>query len=234
MTTQLERIDKTDQARKRVTEYDILRVIATLLVVLGHATYLSHVSAYGGCDYLTASSDPSLFHRAVSRLASFIYLFHMPLFMALSGAIFSRSFARKKYNFSMLLIEKGKRLLIPFFIVGALYAFPLKCLAGYYAHSNHLFRDFLLGQMFIRDDTHLWFLPTLFAIYIICYLAETYWPGHTRWKLCLMFCAYLLNRLLERHWQTPMEMTLWFYLGYQFENVRYFHGGGGDSGNTFY
>lgn len=231
MTTRTEGFDQPAQAQERIAEYDILRVIVTLLVVLGHATYLSHVSAYGGRDYWTSFSVPSLFHRAVSKLTGFIYLFHMPLFMALSGALFRRSLVRKKYDLKRLLIEKGKRLLVPFFVVGILYSFPVKYISGYYASSSSLLRDFLVGQVLIRDDTHLWFLPTLFVVFVICYLLETYWPGHVRWKLGLAVCIFVVNRLLERHWQTPMEMTLWFYLGYQFENRRK-SGGEKYGGNT--
>ncbi len=211
----------TGSSASHVAEYDVLRVIVTLLVVLGHATYVSHVTKYGGCDYSVFFSGASLFQRCVSSLSGLIYLFHMPLFMALSGALFYRSFEKGKYmSFKALVLEKGRRLLIPYFIVGVLYSFPLKYFSGYYAGSEHLFRDLIMGQVLIRDDTHLWFLLVLFCIFIVAYLLETFWPGHVYWKLGLMFCAYAANRLIGWRSQSIMEMTFWFYLGFWFEPRR--------------
>ena len=74
-----------------ITEYDTLRVIVTLLVIIGHSTYYYIMTQYGGCDY-TAFTLPKLsnFYRMAEYMVSIIYLFHMPLYMALSGALYRR------------------------------------------------------------------------------------------------------------------------------------------------
>ena len=39
--------------------YDILRVVATILVVIGHCTYFKISTPYGGCDYSYLFGDTS-------------------------------------------------------------------------------------------------------------------------------------------------------------------------------
>ena len=75
----------------RVLIYDWVRLIATILVIIGHSTYYYIMTQYGGCDY-TAFTLPKLsnFYRMAEYMVSIIYLFHMPLYMALSGALYRR------------------------------------------------------------------------------------------------------------------------------------------------
>ena len=137
------------RAEQSRAAYDILRVIATLLVVIGHCTYLTISTKYGGCDY--SYLDKSFVFKVVSKLTSFIYLFHMPLFIALSGALFAKSLDRGRYaSFMELLNKKAKRLVIPFIVVTLFYAVPIKFLSGYYNASTSLFSDILIGQVLIQ------------------------------------------------------------------------------------
>ena len=72
-----------------VIEYDILRVIVTLLVIIGHCTYFRILTPYGGCDYTEFTfPSTSMFYRITEYASTLIYKFHMPLYMALSGALF--------------------------------------------------------------------------------------------------------------------------------------------------
>ena len=66
--------------KKRVDEYDLLRVIATVLVVIGHSCYL----IMGGVRYEVQTDvswvyDSNLF-RIVRFISGWAYGFHMPLF----------------------------------------------------------------------------------------------------------------------------------------------------------
>lgn len=47
-----------EKTKNRIVEYEMLRVIVTLLVVVGHCTYISIVTPYGGVDY-TAVFQPT-------------------------------------------------------------------------------------------------------------------------------------------------------------------------------
>lgn len=80
---------ESSEQRKNVAEYDILRVIVTLLVIIGHCTYYVISTQYGGCDYTNLTlPEPSIFWRLAEPFTALIYLFHMPLYMALSGALY--------------------------------------------------------------------------------------------------------------------------------------------------
>ena len=74
---------------KNIVEYDLLRVILTLLVIIAHCTYFKIISPYGGCDYtMFTLPKMSILYRLFLRITGLIYTFHMPLYMALSGALF--------------------------------------------------------------------------------------------------------------------------------------------------
>ena len=76
--------------------WDILRGIAMLLVVLGHA----------------GLARESLLNRA-------IYAFHMPLFMVISGFFFH--FSLQRHSFRENLRRKAVQLLLPVLLIGTLY-----------------------------------------------------------------------------------------------------------------
>ena len=136
----------------------------TILVVIGHSTYYSIVTEYGGVDYagmMRANGvNDAVVHKMLSVVTGAIYSFHMPLFMALSGALFSRS---KTRDFLPFVKNKAQRLLLPFAVVALFVSVPLKYLAGYWDGSENIFRDVFVGQYLIQGNTHLWFFVTLFC-----------------------------------------------------------------------
>lgn len=75
---------------KRITQLDVIKGIAIILVVLGHCIYA----------FAKASSW-------MVTLDEFIYIFHMPLFFAVSGYLF---------NPNVNVAKKARRLLVPFFV----------------------------------------------------------------------------------------------------------------------
>lgn len=117
---------------------------------------------------------------------------------------------------------KAKRLLIPFFVVTCLYAVPLKWLSGYYQGTEHLLKDIVTGQILLQGNSHLWFLVTLFCIFILFYLGREY-SRRDSWLLLVML---LLIHLAGGHLALPsiiasvMQYGLWFYTGMCFERHR--------------
>lgn len=75
-----------DSSLEQSRAYDLLRVIATILVVVGHCTYFKICTNYGGCDYSYLFINESYAFKIINKMTEFIYIFHMPLFIALSGA----------------------------------------------------------------------------------------------------------------------------------------------------
>lgn len=132
-------------------EYDHLKVMAILLVVVGHIT-----NRYHG-----ATSEEVLMHYATTG----IYLFHMPLFIALSGAIYSIGIEKGKYSeFAPFAWNKVKRLLIPF-LGGGIFLAPVLFLTNFTEGS---LLD-IAWKILMCDGTerHLWYLPVLFWIFLM-------------------------------------------------------------------
>nr|WP_317769819.1 acyltransferase family protein [Streptococcus pneumoniae] len=76
---------------KKIKEYDILKIMAIILVVLSHSAYYKISSNYGGMDYQQYLNSHSAFtlYEILGKFMEIIYYFHIPLFMAISGVFFS-------------------------------------------------------------------------------------------------------------------------------------------------
>ena len=99
---------------KRRVELDVLRVILAALVVLGHGSFYTLETAFGGVDYSRLMAGDTFFHEVVTRLSGWIYTFHMPTYFCLSGAVFSLELSRGKYpSLGPLAAAKARRLLMP-------------------------------------------------------------------------------------------------------------------------
>ena len=142
-------------------EYSAIKVIATLLVVIGHVTKFYNT----GGGIVDIQPNP-----IIGGTANLIYSFHMPLFVFISGAIYSFNVnIMGKYNdIRNFLISKFKRLMIPYFIWGIGYVTPVVVLLGITKLSavEYIVRCILLGG----DSRHLWYLWTLFCIFVIAAL----------------------------------------------------------------
>ena len=85
-------------------DYTIIKVITTILVVIAHITRF--YSMGGGAIKMK-------YNFLLHYITSFVYSFHMPLFICVSGAIFSFCINnKKKYSdFRLFIIKKWKRLM---------------------------------------------------------------------------------------------------------------------------
>lgn len=207
---------------ERIARYDVLRVAATLLVVLSHSRYFMLETPYGGCNYSNLAAPELLITKLLLLITEFVNTITMPVFMALGGALFFKSMARGKFSsLGVLALDKAKRLLIPFLVVGTLYSFPLKLLTGYYSASENILLDFIQGQVLLQGNTHLWFLPAMFVVFCIVYVLETYVKIPKSVKLTVMAGLSVVI------WNHPIHILayslrnlVWFYAGYCFESQR--------------
>ena len=143
------------------------------LVIIGHCNYYTIATPYGGIYYSEQinGDDFSLTYRCLGYLVAFIYSFHMPLFMALSGMLFSLSM-KKKIIFTKLVKDKAERLLIPFVAVSLFLNIPIKYVSGYWSGSDNVISDIICGQILLMGNSHLWFVVALFWIIIGYYIIE--------------------------------------------------------------
>lgn len=130
---------------KRSKYFDNAKLILIFLVVFGHV--ISPLK----------EKDGVLF-----TLYTFIYLFHMPAFILISG-YFSKGFAKKGH-----FLKTVKKILIPYFIFQLLYS------VFYYLNGNENTFHFDLFQ----PNWSLWFLLSLFFWNCLLYLfARLKWRG---------------------------------------------------------
>ena len=146
-----------------------LRVIAALLVVIGHGMLIS-------ADLYEENSD------VILRIVDFIYMFHVPLFMTISGYLFEYTEVCK-HHCSTPLIEFIKkrffRLMMPFFIIMFLYTKPIKFLTGVYSE---------LDLHFLLATHHLWYLYVLFVVLIIAKIVVDHMHGKCPPRVFMAIC----------------------------------------------
>lgn len=137
---------------KRLFYIEILQAFGILCVFLGHALRFYHDGGW-------------YFHKTQTILAfdiidKFIYSFHMPLFMFLSGFLFYLN-KDKIQNAWEYVLKRVKRLLLPFYLAGFLYVLPMICFINPLDKSI----GFYYTSFLTLDYTwHLWFLIDLFII----------------------------------------------------------------------
>ena len=193
----------------RVEEYDIMKVYGILLVVIGHITRM-----YTNKGLISSIEEST----EMAFISDLLYLFHMPLFVFISGGIYYYQYEilNKKQNFKNTLINKIKRLLIPYFAFGLLFLTPFMVLCGY--------RDDLLSYIFhgiilSYDCRHLWFVLMLFNTFILTYTLRkicNLFKVPELWMIPISFCIYLLSTHfpLCLQIQATAKYQFWFVLGY--------------------
>lgn len=155
-------VDRTSGERSRLYLYDNLKFLLIFLVVLGHFTDGCTIDLFG-----TATSEPQLPQSMyLNKIFIFIYGFHMPLFMFISG-LFHRRRKDEKFN--------GQKVLI-FFVLGLTLKFLL------YA-SRVIFQTKIdreeVGDLFFNfsgGDGTFWYLFALAAYIAICYVCRNSKP----------------------------------------------------------
>lgn len=218
----IEHTKNKDNLNSEVNEYSLMRVIAIILVVIGHSAYLK----MGGVDYSSILGDIKL--TQVSQIDEYIvgviYKFHMPLFFAISGAVYYlQSVRRNRYTtLDELIFSKSRRLLIPYLLAGMFFVIPIKFISHYYSIdylSNAIFYEMLQGI------GHLWFLLALFWIFICFYILERYiFPRNKYIFYMIIFGTYFFSDFFDIIGIPGLvknyNYLLFFYLGYFFESIR--------------
>lgn len=165
-------------SRQRILYLDVAKFVAIWLVCTGH-TYM-------------------IIHTNDNNLRSWIYSFHMPLFMMISGYFSINAFQRP---FKVLIASKVKQLLLPAVSI------PVICVFILFLFKVDLtitvLKDQFIGGM--------WFLKTLFACYISVYILKLLpFPD---FALCIgsVLLALLIpyGSILQFNW-----MLIFFWMGF--------------------
>ena len=208
--------------REYVDAYQTIRIIATILVVIGHCSTLAlpirsgEIWVYPGCEKADA---------VISEIKRLIYSFHMPLFMMLSGLTFGLTFP--KNGDWQWLVKRGKRLLFPYVTVILFALLPIRLLIGYYG-ENPEWGKILYADIFLTYDIgYLWYLIALFEINTIVFLCRKYILSQNLkrqiYSLTIILCVSVLSFLLKAvpfQLDRAVRYLFWFYLGIVLEYHR--------------
>lgn len=187
---------------------DYIKVYCVLLVILGHVLRM----------HTANGAFPQQGTWLINQLCNFIYSFHMPLFIAISGIIYGICKRRGKYDtWSNLLQNKSKRLLLPYISFGLFILAP--CMIITQLSNNYLnycTREILLIGKNIR---HLWFLICLFQMFIVAHAFQIILDKLKWYTLILssiIFSALCYYILKIEVFQLNMTITYfpYFLLGY--------------------
>ena len=154
-------LEERDLARYETgRRYHQLRAAAVLLVMLGHSIIIySHAWPLQGY-YLNGAAESLFFDqmKSVINLLQMLLFFSLGFLFAFQPKVFRR--IRKIYGF------ENTSYTCSLFTVGLLYLLPLRLALGYPGWGS-LIRIVAFEIVLGVDNGHLWFLPTLFIIFLI-------------------------------------------------------------------
>ncbi len=191
--------------RKNIDNLNILRCIGILLVVLRHilVPFVSDAwpleTNYSHNIYLV------IFGKYVSS-------FSMPLFVFISGFIFSYLRIKlKKYETTKIFIQKKlKRLIVPFIILAPIYIVV-------FLDVNNIL-DFLFFLQY--SPGHFWFLIMLFIIFFIFYQFENFFRYKIKYGIIITLLLFVFYPVFAYLKIMPLANTCkylpFFYMGYLF------------------
>ena len=188
--------------------WSLMKVLAILLVVLAHITRM-----YTENGVLSIGIYPPFF----SILTSFIYSFHMPAFFAVSGAVYYiNKVERHKYNNQIqFILNKGKRLMLPYFVFSLCWVFPTMYYMGFVdCPLPYICNSYLLGL----NSRHLWFLLVLFEIFIIFNVFYNFICKYKFIAFIVLLTLFVFSGLMPAEFQLSglCGYFVYFFLGFLF------------------
>lgn len=168
---------KIDIKKEYLEEFNLLRGIAVVLVVLGHS-FIGGVEGISKLNYI---------HKI-------IYSFHMPIFFFISGFFATKllELRTKKEKLKFLKI-KFLKLIVPYFSITIL-AIPIKLLLNSFVNRPIILSELLVDVILYPMNNpvvSLWFIYSLFIIFIISIILNKF-KGIMRIVLgviMLIFCG---------------------------------------------
>lgn len=192
-----------DQRRSRC--YDLAKIFATVLVVLGHAAVF-----YSPDGAMVPARGSAL----LSGVTTYIYSFHMPLFVLTSGAVWGYCVRQGKYRKAgPFLLGKLRRLGIPYLVFGLCLVAPVVVFCGYTAEP--FFRYCLNGILLGYDARHLWYLLVLLLLFLSTLILKPLVQKNPLWTLPICIALFLLANHIPLIFKlrTACKYALFFYLG---------------------
>lgn len=187
------RAEKTD----RIPYIASARVIGILLVVLGHS-------------YPFDVPIP----RSLDQMRAFIYTFHMPLFILISGYLAAKS-SRAAGEY---IAVRAKKLLIPYLVLSVAAFIPKILVQQYLNDSLEFSFAYLLRSEFVPRENvwgHFWYIPVIFFFGVFSALLSKQMKERKWVQVVALAGSYMLLWLPETtDWFAleDMRKTFFYYV----------------------
>lgn len=207
-----------DILKKRIDYIDIAKGIGILLMVIGHSL----------------SED--------SKLRSFIYLFHMPLFFFISGVVFNELYFQ---DTKALIKSKLKGLWYPFIKYSIIFIFLHNLFVSFHIFENQgvtayyniisIIKNIIRALFFMQTDwllCQLWFLWILFLSEVVFgflgnFIARITKENFNKILGLVCFLFFLIGMFLSiKEIKLPNRISTFFvsiffiYLGYMYSKIK--------------
>lgn len=179
-------------AAKRSNYLDFVKGIAIIMVVIGHN--IQYGSVY--------SINNSFYENSIFK---FIYSFHMPLFMLISGYLFY--FSTKKYSFKYNIKRRLFSLVIPILVWANIYL-----LYKMIIHYNEF--GFLKSYAIMYNFKAVWFLWAIFWCSIVILFVNKFGKDKLYIYIILFVIMFFIPAKLNTH--LYIYMFPFFTIGYLF------------------
>lgn len=202
-------------------DWNAVKVVASLLVVIGHAAFF--YTPMGAIR-------PAIPSEGLEFIARYLYSFHMPLFVMVSGAVYyhSKRGLHKYTRPGKFIRNKFERLLVPYLFFAVIVVTPLVVYMGLNAPGTtawqYLWKELLLGY----SPRYLWYLLALFNIFVLFNCLEKYIARTNPYLLFLVLAAIsIVAPALPGLFQVnnTLRFLFYFYVGYLVRKHQIYGGG---------
>lgn len=154
---------------RHLSEILLIQIVATYLVILGHS-------------YPFITPLPGW----LVQTQIFIYCFHMPLFVWISGYLLIYTRQGLRYSTGAFFKKRSLKLLVPYFLLSVIAVVP-KFFLQAYLNDSVSFDTYSVARMFLvpRENVwgHFWFLPMIFLLGIAGIVIDKIMTKYRRPKL---------------------------------------------------
>ena len=186
-----------------------IRAIAIIIVVFGHSIIL-YSPSWG--MYNTVNKV-----YLFEILKQIINVVQMPIFFSLSGYLFYKTIS-KDNNFLNFLKLKFNRLILPFIFTAIFWMIPIKKIINYSNYND--IGMFEILKLVLTGKDALWYLPTLFLIFLIMYFLCLFLKKRSFFEDLLIFILLLLISIISNnvnisiYISSALFYSIYFYFGF--------------------
>ncbi len=193
----------------RIQYIDALKGFSIFCVVLGHLAV----------GYMEMGTFPEA-HTLLYAIRNLIYAFHMPLFMMISGYVYSAAYSDSSGRINLKRVYRREKNLIAIYIIWSVLTGIARILLSQFVNATVTVQDLMLIP--VKAIAPYWYLYVLIFFYFI--FSTEFWERIGRWKaieICVISC--IVGNFISVDWISFSKIlyyALFFYIGmiYRKEN----------------